>query len=191
MAAIKAGDRVRIVTREATSEDAKTGLYYAYFGGLTGTVDRVYDDDSVCVEIDLESLNDEMRERHLAMQEAERQRWISNLSDEVRNRLTPEQKQLKMSYKLLVSKKDIESYKGGKPKSEAKSEAEDSESDSSSKKGPASPGPSAHARAARGGAGGGAGKSEGSGDEPAPKRLSEADLSAAEEEFLRSRQRGT
>jgi hypothetical protein len=94
MAATKAGDRVMIVTREVTSDDQKTGLYFSYFGGLTGTIDRAYDDGSVCVDIDLDSMTDDMRERHLAMQEAERQRWISNLSDEVRNRLSAEQKQL-------------------------------------------------------------------------------------------------
>ena len=73
MAAFKAGDRVRIVTRDVTPEDVKSQLYFAYFGGLTGTVDRTYD-DTVCVDVDLQSLTDEMRDRHVSMQEAERQR---------------------------------------------------------------------------------------------------------------------
>ena len=72
--AVKAGDKVVIVSREVTSDDAKSGLYYAYFGGLTGTVDRVYPDGSVCVDVDLESLSEDARRRHFDMQEAERQR---------------------------------------------------------------------------------------------------------------------
>lgn len=184
MAAFKAGDRVRIVTREVTPEDAKSQLYFAYFGGLTGTVDRTYD-DTVCVDVDLESLSDEMRDRHISMQEAERQRWISNLSDEVRNRLSAEQRQLKMSYRILVSKKDLETYKGDKPRGGAKPEAAKPASGTESEKGSASPGSSAQVDTAAAPAAPKAEKES----EP-PKRLSEADLSAAEEEFLRSRQVG-
>jgi ribosomal protein L21E len=182
MAAFKAGDRVRIVTRDVTPEDVKSQLYFAYFGGLTGTVDRTYD-DTVCVDVDLQSLTDEMRDRHLSMQEAERQRWISNLSDEVRNRLSAEQKQLRMSYRILVSKKDLETYKDDKPQGEARPEATKPSGDTESKKGSASPGPSARTDAASVPASPKVEK-----DSEPPKRLSEADLSAAEEEFLRSRQ---
>ncbi len=128
MAGIKAGDAVMIRSREVSGEDTRTGLYYSHFGGLYGTIDRVYDDGSVCVEIELDSLDDEMRKRHLAMQEAERKRWLSNLSGEMRNRLTAEQRQLKMSYKLLVSKNDLESRKGGKPKSNQSADSDEPES---------------------------------------------------------------
>lgn len=170
MAAIKAGDRVTVVQRDVTAEDTKTQLYFAYFGGLTGTIDKVYDDDTVCVDIDLDALQEEARERHLAMQEKERRRWLDGLSDEARRRLTPEQQQLKMSYKILVLKKDIVPLKGGSPKDGGKSGGGASEdAPSSEKKGPdKAPNPTA--------------------DEPAPKRVSEADLAAAEEAFLRSRQ---
>lgn len=167
MAAIKSGDRVTIVTREVTGEDEKTGMYYSYFGGLTGTVESVYDDRSVCVDIDIESLEHEMQKRHLEMQEAERKRWLANLSGEMRNRLTAEQRQLKMSYKLLVSKKDIESHNGGNPKSKPAPEGAASKDTSAARrKGPArAPGPKEAAR------------------------LSEADLVAKEQEYLRSLQR--
>jgi hypothetical protein len=166
--AFKAGDRVQVTAREITSDDERTGLYYSYFGGLTGKVDRVYDDNSVCVDIDLESLTEDTRERHLIMQENEQKRWLDGLSGEARNRLTAEQKQLKLSYKILVSEKDLTPIKGDKPRSGKKAEkaevsAEDNAPEGESK-GPART------------------------PEPAPKRLSEADLSAAEEEYLRSLQ---
>ena len=187
MAAMKSGDRVKVVSREVTGEDEKTGQYYSYFGGLTGTVDRIYDDRSVCVDIDTESLEEEMRKRHLQMQEAERKRWLANLSGEMRSRLTGEQRQLTMSYKLLVSKKDLEPHKGGKPKSKPASEGADSEDASAvRKKGPArAPDPKAAAKAAPPASDDVEDVTD-TEEQTEAKRLSESDLAAKEEEYLRS-----
>lgn len=169
MANFKTGDGVTIKTREITPDDSKTGMYYQYFGGLVGTVDRVYDDGSICVDIDIESLSDDARKRHLAMQEAERKRWLESLSGEARNRLTEEQRRLKISYKLLVSNNDLEPRKGGSPKGGATGKGGSSEKADKSSEGPAdSPDPAKEP-----------------GEEPV-KRLTEADLAAREEEFLRS-----
>lgn len=177
--ALKAGDRVRIASRSVTAEDEKTGLYYSYFGGLTGTIDTIYRDGSVCVNVDLESLSAEARDRHLEMQEAERKKWLDGLSAEVRSRLTPEQKQLALSYKVLVSKDDLQTIEGGKSKGEkknAKQPADPNEDAApSADKGPArAPGPK-HVR--------------GQEDEPAPHRPSAEELAKAEEEYLKSLQK--
>lgn len=171
MAELKVGDTVQVTTREITNEDVKSSLYFAYFGGLVGSIDRIYDDGSVCVEIDIDSLTEDARKRHLETQEAERKRWLDGLSGEARNRLTEDQKKLTISYKILVSKKDLEPTKG--PKKKAGKPAEESESNKDSAanhKGPArAPDPD---------------ETE---NQPV-KRLSEADLAAKEEEFLRSLQ---
>jgi len=108
MAELVKGAPVGIKERLITPEDTRTGLYYLYFGGLKGKVDRAYDDGSVCVEIDLESLPASARERHLTIQDSEKKKWLAGLSDEMRNRLNAEQKQLKISYKILVHKNDVE-----------------------------------------------------------------------------------
>lgn len=181
MASFKAGDRVQLVTRPVTPDDEKNGLYYSYFGGLTGSVDTVYAEGSVCVNVDLESLSSSARDRHLAMQEAERKKWLENLSGEARNRLSPEQKQLKLSYKILVSSKDMEHIKGSKPdggKRKEKSATTTSEDTSpAADKGPArAPEPVLGA------------ESSSEEDEPSPKRLSAEDIANAEEEYLRSLQ---
>ena len=188
MAAIKAGDRVRVVSREVTNEDSKSGLYYSYFGGLTGSVDRIYDDGSVCVDVDLDSLSDEIRSRHLAMQETEQQRWLSSLSDEVRNRLTTEQRQLKMSYRILVSKNDLEPISSDKPRGSAKDQkAKNADSGFNSTKVSKASGPSsALSQSSTEQSAAQSAKTKPSKGEPL-KRLSEADLAAAEEAFLRSR----
>jgi len=175
MTSFKTGDGVTIKTREVTPDDSKTGLYYQYFGGLIGTVDRVYDDGSICVDVDIETLSDEARKRHLAMQEAERRRWLESLSGEARSRLNEEQRRLKISYKLLVSKKDLESRKGDTStagttgKSGASDKAPKSSEDPSDAPAPVK-------RAAK------------PSDEEPVKRLTEADLEAREQEFLRSLQ---
>lgn len=174
MASLSAGDRVQIQSRDITADDEKSGLYYSYFGELTGAVDRVYDDGSVCVDVDLEALSKDARDRHLAMQEAERRKWLDGLSGEARNRLTAEQKQLKLSYKILVSKNDVIPTKGGKPtgtKSQPKSAGPASDSSPAAHKGPArAPEP-------------------GSADEASSvKRVSEDELSRAEEQYLKSLQ---
>ncbi|MCL5103224.1 MAG: hypothetical protein M1133_03795 [Armatimonadetes bacterium] len=174
MADFKSGDAVTIRTRGVTGDDVKSGLYYQYFGGLIGNVDRVYDDGSVCVNIDINSLSDEARDRHLAMQEAERKRWLDSLSGEARGRLTEAQRQLKISYKVLVSDKDLERNKGGKPKGSSSPKPESAASEGG-REGPArAPDPVRADKAST--------------EPPTPKRLSEADLAAKEEEFLRSLQ---
>ncbi len=155
MRSLKPGDRVTIVQRECTAEDAKTGLYYEYFAGLTGSVDRTYPDGSVCVIVDLESLPTSIRDRHLKVQKQERDRWLHGLSDEVRNRLTGEQKQLKMSYNILASSADLTPLaeeKAAKPAKAAEPVVED--------------------------------------DVPTPHRLTEAELEAQEEQFLKLKQEG-
>ncbi|MEN6356290.1 MAG: hypothetical protein ABFD83_04310 [Armatimonadota bacterium] len=171
MAELKVGDTVQVITREVTNDDYKSSLYFAYFGGLVGSVDRIYDDGSVCVEIDIDSLTEDARKRHLDTQEAERKRWLDSLSGEARNRLTEDQKKLKISYKILVSKKDLEPTKSPKKKTNRTSEESGSNKDSAADhKGPARAPDPAEAK-----------------DQPV-KRLSEADLAAKEEEFLRALQ---
>ena len=176
--ALKVGDRVKVVTREVNAEDAKTGLYFVYFGGLTGAVDTVFDDDSICVNVDLDSLTEAARDRHLALQEAERQKWIDSLSAEARSRLTPEQQQLKMSYKILVGKNDLEPIKGGEPSAKPKPPAASATAKPASEAKDSKPadGKQSSAKA----------EPEDDVEEPPPQRLSEADLAAKEEEFLRS-----
>jgi hypothetical protein len=171
MAELKVGDTVQVKTREVTSDDIKSSLYFAYFGGLVGSIDRIYDDGSVCVDIDIDSLTEDARKRHLETQEAERKRWLDGLSGEARNRLTEDQKKLTISYKLLVSKNDLEPTKG--PKKKAGKTAEKSESNKDSAAGNEGP-----ARA----------PDPGEVIDQPIKRLSEADLAAKEEEFLRSLQ---
>jgi hypothetical protein len=108
MATIKQGSRVRVVTRAATADDSKSGLYYPHFAGLTGTVQHIYEHDEVAVEIEPESLTAEVRARHASVREQMKTKWLDGLSEEGRSRLTEREKDFRLRYVILVSKKDLE-----------------------------------------------------------------------------------
>ena len=112
MAKFNEGDVVQVVSREATPADAKNQTYYPYFAGLTGTVDKVYDSE-VCVKVDPEALPADVLKRHTEIQESIKRKWLNGLSGEARNRLTPEEKQFKLSYTILVQATDLEKIKPG------------------------------------------------------------------------------
>ena len=113
MTVLKPGDQVWIVEREPTPDDEKNGLYYAYFANLAGKVDRVYDEGTVCVDVNIDSLPENVRRRHEATERAAKARWLDGLSGEARNRLTEDEKQFTLSYKVLVSAKDLKLGKAG------------------------------------------------------------------------------
>ncbi|HXG23933.1 MAG TPA: hypothetical protein VNJ09_05205, partial [Chthonomonadales bacterium] len=78
----KPGDRVRLVTRAQTEEDVKSGLYYEHFGGMTGIVQKVYNPGEIAVEIELESLSQEIRQRHEDVRNQMKTKWLEGLSEE-------------------------------------------------------------------------------------------------------------
>lgn len=115
MASFKAGDRVKIVSRETTAADIKSGLYYDYFRGLVGTVDRVYEDSSVCVKIDLDSLPEKVQKGHKEVQNAVRTRWLNGLGQEQRDRLSETDRTVVLGYNILVGSTDLEASSKPKP----------------------------------------------------------------------------
>lgn len=103
----KEGDRVQIIDREATADDAKSGLFYNHFRGLTGTVQKVYDTQEAAIVIEEESLDEPVSERHTDVQEQMKSKWLDGLSEEGRNRLTEQEKDFRLRYTILVSVKDL------------------------------------------------------------------------------------
>jgi hypothetical protein len=108
MANLKTGDRVRIADRATTPQDSKTGLFFNHYRGLPGSVQKVYKDQQVAVEVELDALPEEVWKRHMATRDQMRQRWMDGLADDVRRKLTPEQKQFQLRYVVLVSAADVE-----------------------------------------------------------------------------------
>jgi hypothetical protein len=201
MANFKEGDRVQIVSREQTSSDVKERTYYPYMGGLKGTIYRLYSDGRAAVQIDLDSLPEGVLARHTDAQERMRNRWIESLSEEARSRLTPEEREFHLNYVLLVRVEDLQpegkrvrtttAAKTAAPEGKATTTRADAEPAggtvvSQPKARPAStashqadPRQKAHVAA-----------SSAAMQSEAPKRKTLKDLEKAEEEFLKSRQRG-
>ena len=194
MAALKQGDSVVVVERNPTAEDAKSGLYYSHFGNLAGTVDRVYDDGTVCVDVSIDALPDGIRRRHEATQNAAKARWLDGLSGEARARLTEVEKQFDLSYKILVSSKDVSSGKaGGASKSGARVKQAEA-SDQPTPKATAAE-PKVRERKVSGQAGATQAKPElkapkSAAAEAEAHRLTQKDLDKAERSFLAQKARG-
>lgn len=111
MAKVNPGDAVVIAAREQTQQDVKSGLYYAHYAGLRGTILKIYGDE-VSVSVDRDSLPTDIRARHEESEKAMRQNWLDKLSEDARGRLTEGDKQFRLSYAVLVSLQDLAPDKG-------------------------------------------------------------------------------
>lgn len=103
----KESDYVKIIAREASASDLRNKTYYPYFGGLAGTVDKVYDTE-ICVKVDLDTLPEDILARHTSVQDSIKRKWLDGLSGEARNRLTAEEKRFELAYTMLVQISDLE-----------------------------------------------------------------------------------
>jgi len=104
---LASGTPVRLADREAGSADVKSGLFYPYYKGLTGTVTKDYADGTVSLSVDSDSLPDEIRKRHQTGTEAMRTKWLEGLSDEARNKLSAAEKKFSLRYSILVGLEDL------------------------------------------------------------------------------------
>lgn len=114
--AFRAGDRVRIVDRAATPQEVKAGAFFDYYRGLVGSVQKVYPTGEAAVEVELEALPEDIWKRHMATRDQMRERWLEGLSDDVRRKLTPEQKQFDLRYVVLVRTDDLEKRRAERPR---------------------------------------------------------------------------
>jgi len=109
MAKFKEGDRVRVKARAATEQETLNGRYAPYLAGAVGTVLKVYDPQQIAVKLDIDTLPEEVRQRHAEQQQSMYQRWYDSLSEEARNRLTDEEKRFQLNYVVLLAESDLES----------------------------------------------------------------------------------
>ncbi|HLV80967.1 MAG TPA: hypothetical protein VKT32_11830, partial [Chthonomonadaceae bacterium] len=158
--------RVQIVDREATPEDAKSGLFYPHFRGLTGTIQKIYANQEAAVELETESLPDPIAHRHDDVQEQMKTRWLDGLSEEARHRLSEQELDFRLRYTVLVALGDLitPGKKAATPAARPASE-------------PSLPKPTAAAQSR-------------STAEPPPPRATSADLDAAEAAEIERRRRG-
>jgi len=121
------GDPVRLADRETTAPDTKSGLFYPYYRGLTGTIAKLYSDSTAAVAVDPESLPDDIRKRHQTGTDAMRQKWLDGLSEEGRNKLSAAEKKFSLRYSLLVSVSDLSPGDAPEPVRKSLPEIEEAE----------------------------------------------------------------
>jgi ribosomal protein L21E len=106
--AFKEGDRVQVVDRDASAEDAKSGMFYNHYRGLIGTVQKVYESSNdIAVTIDEGVLPDAIAARHSDIRLAMKTKWLDALSEEARGKLTDQEKDFQLHYSILVAPKDL------------------------------------------------------------------------------------
>lgn len=103
----KPGDRVRVADRLATAQERKERKFFDHFRNLRGTIQRVYEDGEICLEVDRESLPEPIRKRQEEMEAGMKERWLNSLSEEAHRRLTEEEKHFFLRYSIIVPATDL------------------------------------------------------------------------------------
>ena len=106
MSKISTGDTVTVAKREQTPADIKSGLYYPHYGGLSGTILKVYGDEA-SILVDRDTMTTELRKRHEENEKSMKAKWLDGLSEEARNRLTGAEKKFALNYAILVAVADL------------------------------------------------------------------------------------
>ncbi len=107
MAQIKVGDPVRVVDRDPKAADVKSALYFSHYRGLTGKVFKIYgsgDTAEVAIEVDIESLPEDVVVRHLAARDQMREK----LPAEAKKACAPgTEHEFNIRYIILVAPADV------------------------------------------------------------------------------------
>jgi ribosomal protein L21E len=124
LAKFKSGDKVRIRTRPVTAEEVEERSFMPHYCGLVGEVARTYDGGEVAVRVDPEHLSDDITRMHKQMEKRVKEKFLTGLSEEGRRRLSAEEKEINLSYVVIVKQADLEPVRGKRSrKAEPESEA--------------------------------------------------------------------
>ncbi|HSI74040.1 MAG TPA: hypothetical protein VK934_12760 [Fimbriimonas sp.] len=104
----KLGERVRVVSRAVSAEDRKNSRYYEHMAGLTGTVQQIYSESEVAVEVEPESLSKVSGDVHKTATLRMREKFLSQISEEQKKQFTKEELDFDAHYVLLVQSSDLE-----------------------------------------------------------------------------------
>jgi hypothetical protein len=108
MAAWKAGQKVRVVTRKVTAEDRAKSRYFEHMAGAAGEIQTVYGDGTVAIQVDPTTLSDTPRGVHKTATQKMREKFAAGISEEQRKSLTKEELEFDTHYVLLVREEDLE-----------------------------------------------------------------------------------
>lgn len=104
----KEGDRVRIVSRPVLAEDRRTSRYYEHMAGIVGTVQNVYGPEDIAVKADVATTSEVAQVVHREAVRRLREKFLSNVSEEAKSKLSKEELQFDAHYMVLVRSEDLE-----------------------------------------------------------------------------------
>jgi len=102
------GDHVKIVTRPVTEEDRKKNRYFEHMAGLSGTVQNVYEDGQVGIQVDLPTLSKVSADVHSTATKRMWDKFSASINEDQRKALTKEEMEFGTHYVLLVGAGDLE-----------------------------------------------------------------------------------
>ena len=104
----KAGERVRVITRDVTQDDRKNSRYFEHMAGLVGTIQQVYNENEVALQVEPESLSKVSSDVHRTATQRMREKFLSQIGEEQKKQFTKEELDFDAHYVLLVQASDLE-----------------------------------------------------------------------------------
>ena len=107
MLRLQEGEAVKIVERPAVAADAKSGLYFAHYKNLSGTIFKLYgsgETQQAAVDVDLETLPEDVSRRHLETRDA----MYQSLTGDAKKQSAPGMPgEFRLRYIVLVGVADL------------------------------------------------------------------------------------
>lgn len=108
MAQWKTGQKVQVVNRKVTAEDKAKSRYFEHMAGARGEIQSVYEDGTVAVQVDVDSVGETPRGVHRTATLKMREKFANTISEEQRKALTKEELEFDTHYVLLVRGEDLQ-----------------------------------------------------------------------------------
>ncbi len=99
---------MRVKSRPVTEDDRKKNRYFEHMAGLVGTVQNVYSEHEVAVQVDPESLGPVTASVHKTATQRMRDRFTEDMSEAQKKLFTKEELEFDTHYVLLVQGGDLE-----------------------------------------------------------------------------------
>jgi hypothetical protein len=108
MSTFRSGDRARVVSRAVTEEDRRKNRYFEHMAGLTGTIQQVYSDDEVALEVDPDSMSEVSADVQKVATQRMRDKFLDRATEEDKKTYTKEELNFDAHYVVLIRPADLE-----------------------------------------------------------------------------------
>ncbi|MGE0002648.1 MAG: hypothetical protein AB7F50_08500 [Fimbriimonadaceae bacterium] len=106
--AIKVGEKVKVVSRPLTDQDASVHAFFQHMQGMTGVVENIYSKDEIAIKVDLDCLPAIQAGVHKAATARMREKFTDSVGEEGRKGLEKHELEFVPHYMLLLREADLE-----------------------------------------------------------------------------------